>query len=707
MAASDSGRWREWRAWPRSTVSTLQRSPRYRPDVEGLRAVAVAAVLAYHAFPAFLTGGFVGVDVFFVISGYVITLLILDGLGDRAFSAGAFYARRIRRLVPALLVVLGVCGVFGWLVLTPSELIWLGRSSAFGAAFLGNSMWTVGGDYFEQTSYSNPLRHLWSLAVEEQFYILWPWLLIVSVKRGMTVRALIAVIASSLAISIWGSWDDPATHFYHLSCRAWELAVGGLLAVSVGQRSDQGSLRAGPTQHRAGLRMQVASFAGLALVIFGCVFLNGDVNLPGWRNAIPTGGAALLIWAGPQGWINRCFLSRGPLTLVGRISYSLYLWHWPTLAFACILLGHALSPTQAAAALVISFLAAAVTYIVVESPLRNANCGRKAVAGLVAMLAGFCLVGTAAALRWIPARLAGPALASFDRAKFDWDFPDEFNSGKRSGFRPWVIPGRRKQRVLFIGDSHVEQYWSRVAAVVKSHPDSARTAEFVTYVGCPPLPGVNVRQRGAWCNEFFQYAREQSFHADVDTVVFGAFWEAYLLGEFEAGAARHDIYRVADPLRRPLDVGSSATRSVFDDFEHLVTQLVASGRRVFIILSNPTSPLFVPNSMLPAAVRLARDAPARIEVDSERRRVDVSQFEVFVAPVTSRLRAIAERSGAIAVDPGGTLCDGMLCAAVTRNGTPIYLDSNHLRSFFVRERALFLDQMVLGPDAQAFVGMLP
>ncbi len=662
----------------------------FRPDIEGLRAVAVVMVLVYHAFPSALAGGFFGVDVFFVISGYLITQLVIRELSQGTFRLRDFYARRVRRLVPALLAVLLLCCVAGWLLMTPVEFVSLGQSTAWSAPFLANVFLTASGDYFTDTSFPSPLLHLWSLGVEEQFYILWPLLLILAARQGVTRRVLIAVIATSLAISLWGAWDSPTPHFYRLTCRAWELAAGGLLGLHDLSRPDR---EVSPGNFR--------SLAGLGLLLAGAVFLNSDRAFPRGWSLIPVGGAVLLIAAGSASWVNRYFLSASPVRFVGRISYSLYLWHWPCLAFTNLVLGSAAPPGPAAAALGLAFAMACASYYLVESPLRFGRIAQHAVPGLLIGLAGFTLLGRTIDAGRIPSRLTGPAIEAFDTARFDWTFPGDFNSGKTAGFRPWRLPGHRPQTVLFIGDSHIQQYWSRVAYVIRANPDSARSAEFATYTACPPLPGVNTLRRGWSCDRFLEHAMQEAERADVDTVVFGAFWEQYLLGEFLSDHRPQSTYRADDPLRTVLDLDSPDTQRALDRFQELLARLVAGGRRVFIVLSNPTSPRFLPSFLLPPAARWTLRSPDTILVDPEKRSVDPAAFEAFVAPLTQRLREIAARAGAKALNPRDTLCEATLCATVDAQGIPLYRDSNHLRPSFAQERATFLDEVLLGRSDHA------
>jgi peptidoglycan/LPS O-acetylase OafA/YrhL len=670
----------------------------YRPDIDGLRGVAVGLVVAYHAFPQIRSGGFIGVDVFFVISGYLITQLVLTGLHARTFSLAEFYRRRVRRIVPALLLVMAVSSIFGWLLLLPSELQTLGKSIAWCAAFLANLYFATTGGYFDRVAELKPLLHLWSLGVEEQFYLAWPLLLMLVAKRGAILRVLAAVIATSLAFSIWSAWYGPGPHFYNPASRAWELAVGGMLAAW--PLATPPTIVAAVASNRT-LRWADArsiSLAGLALIVIGGVYWSADKPIPGLWSVIPTAGAALLIGAGPHATVNRYFLASRPMTFIGRISYPLYLWHWPLFSFIRVVLGHAAPPAMAAGTIVIAFAAAYATYRLVEAPIRYGEFGRKSVPALLAGLALLALTGALANARWIAGRLSGPSFTKWDQAVTDWYFPAGNYSGERPGFRIVTVPSRRERKALFIGDSHIQQYWPRVMHVIDTHPDTARSAVFVTYPGCLPLPGIDNMWRGTNCSGLFDYAVGQAFQPDVDTVVFGAFWEEYLLGEYSANNRRQRVYSAADYTRAPLQFDSPATRIAFERFQIIVSRLVSSGRRVFIVLSNPTSPLFDP--VFPPMIRLSLHFSPALPL-GRAPRIDAGPYESYVAPLMSRLQEIAAQTGAHTVDPRTTLCDGMVCPAAGADGMPLYLDSNHLGGAAARARASFVDEMLLGAEMQS------
>jgi peptidoglycan/LPS O-acetylase OafA/YrhL len=664
----------------------------YRPDIDGLRGLAVLLVVAYHAFPGLRTGGFIGVDVFFVISGYLITQLILSALQAGTFSPREFYRRRVRRLAPALVVVLMACLIAGWYLLLPSELRWLGSSIKWSVPFLANVYFARAAGYFDPVVELNPLIHLWSLGVEEQFYLVWPLLVFLAAKRGVTLQFMTTVIAASLVCSIWSAAHG-TPHFYNPATRAWQLAVGGLLAAWP-LAKPRAAANAVGKHSLSQLGAQAGSLVGLMLIVVGGVCWTVDRGIPGIWSVIPAAGAVLLIGAGPHRLTNRWFLSSRPAIFIGKISYPLYLWHWPVLAFMRVVLGHRPPPRTAAVAIVIASVAAYGTYRLVESPIRHGEAGRKAVAPLLAGLALLALAGAALDWRWIGGRLSGPVIVKWNAAVNDWHFPDEVLD-PRTGFGTVTVASHRTRTAVFIGDSHIEHYWPRVRRVIDLQPDAARSAIFATHLGCPPLYDVHPPRRNTNCTGAFDYALQQAYQPQVDTVVFGALWEYYFLGEYAPESSVPPVYGVPALVRPPLPLGSHSAELALERFQRAVFSLVSSGRRVFIILSNPASPRFDPH--FPPELRFALHPPESLPPGTTPL-VDAAPFESFVAPVMSRLTNIAAQSGARVVDPRSTLCDGMTCPAGDSNELPLYLDSNHLNGANARNRATFIDEMLLGPD---------
>ena len=357
----------------------------YRPDIDGLRAISVGLVVVFHAFPALLRGGFVGVDVFFVISGFLISTIILEGIDHNSFSFAVFYARRIRRIFPALGLVLASSWIMGYLALTPSQLLLLGREMVAGALFYLNFQVVKEIGYFDAAAAAKPLLHLWSLGVEEQFYIAWPLFLIgLSKWRKPVLAGILAIVAASFAANLIYAAVRPQAAFYIPATRLWELALGGALAY-VQMRSQTGSdfaagvgrpkifawIEAGclsvfrTTQRHDGL----ASIAGLGLILVAAGVIDTSHAYPGFWAVLPNAGALLVIAAGAQASVNRRLLSHPAMVRVGLVSYPLYLWHWPVLFFARIFFGE--TAAVAIAAIAVSVALAFLTYQLCERPLHR------------------------------------------------------------------------------------------------------------------------------------------------------------------------------------------------------------------------------------------------------------------------------------------------------------------------------------------------
>lgn len=372
----------------------------YRPDIDGLRAIAVLVVVGFHAFPGWVRGGFVGVDVFFVISGFLISTIILEGLGRGRFTIGGFYARRIRRIFPALVTVLLASLVAGWFLLFPDEYRQLGKHVAGGAAFVSNFvLWNESG-YFDEAAELKPLLHLWSLGIEEQFYIVYPLLLWILWKRRWSFPWAIGTVAAvSFGINLLLTGSSPVAAFYAPQSRAWELMLGSLLAWMTHARSPRRN-DAVPTAgegvvHAARVALadrsaNVRSLVGAFLLIAGLLTITPNRSFPGWWALLPVLGAVLLISGGPNGWINQRLLAHRALVAVGLISYPLYLWHWPLLAFARIIEGETPSREVRLAAIASSVVLAWLTYRFIERPFRF---GAHARAKVLALVAGMLVIG--------------------------------------------------------------------------------------------------------------------------------------------------------------------------------------------------------------------------------------------------------------------------------------------------------------------------
>ena len=346
-------------------VETGPARMRYRSEVDGLRAVAVVPVVLFHAGVPYIGGGFVGVDIFFVISGFLITHSLL---ADENFSPidrfARFYERRIRRIIPALALVVSTTLVGGVAVLFPDQLMQLSKSAVATSTFASNFWFWSQSGYFRPPAQSMPFLHTWSLAVEEQFYIAFPLLLIVLGKGRRIVSFIVvtSVAAIIFAANVYFTMHEPGVAFYWPT-RAWELLLGSMIALT-------GS---GPRRTR-----EVISIAGLLLIAFSLFAFDVTTPFPGYSALVPVLGAAAVIYGGGETFVGRA-LSLQPLVWVGLISYSLYLWHWPILVLTKQSLGvDHLSVTQTMACIAATFLAAALSGALWRRPFEKFRCNESA-----------------------------------------------------------------------------------------------------------------------------------------------------------------------------------------------------------------------------------------------------------------------------------------------------------------------------------------
>lgn len=382
------------------THQTHLSHPKYRPDIDGLRAIAVLGVVAFHASPNWIKGGFIGVDIFFVLSGYLISTIIFENLDKGTFSFSEFYARRIKRIFPALLLVLVACFIFGWLELLADEFKQLGKHIAAGAGFISNIvLWSEAG-YFDNSADTKPLLHLWSLGIEEQFYIIWPLLLWFSWRRkfNLVIVTIVATVVSFL-LNIKGVKHDAVATFYAPQTRFWELLSGSLLAyLTLYNKHALTNTKVrvnaffecifAEEKQDADIKTlnNILSFSGLCLLLYGFWHINKELNFPGTLALIPVVGTLLLIMGGANTWVNRTILSNKVVVWFGLISFPLYLWHWPLLSFARIIEAGEPSHKIRIAAIVLSVVLSWLTYKFVERPIRFGEQSNAKVTTLVVLM---------------------------------------------------------------------------------------------------------------------------------------------------------------------------------------------------------------------------------------------------------------------------------------------------------------------------------
>lgn len=659
----------------------------YRPDVDGLRALAIVAVIAFHVSPKYVPGGYIGVDVFFVISGYLISGIILRALQRRVFSCTEFYARRIRRIFPALIVVLlTVCGV-GWLILLPDEYQILGKEIAVGAGFLTN--WSLYQDfewYFGLGA--NPLIHLWSLGVEEQFYLLWPLLLLLiwklTKRRGFYILLVTLV---SFCLNVTAARSDLGACFYLPWNRLWELSLGGVFAYgeifkTSGLNGLQSPLAVKLYTWFDGIK-NTRAMIGFGLICWSVAFLSDKLAFPGWWALAPALGTLLLISAGPSGWISSVLLSSRWVVFVGLISYPLYLFHWPLLSFAHILLREEMSVGLTCVLLLVAFILAVITYRYVELPIRRLVVTTGMVSSLCAAMLGCLSVGLVIFAQMIPARSHSYNLSKFVAAAAEDWLPDHHavlgTQWNRRAQWTWYVDGlvtvgKSPRQVVFIGDSNMQQYYLRIAKIVSEHPTETHSAVFSVGAGCGPAvmeilkdimenPDVQLARCRNVIKRGIEYARKSS----VDAVVLSAQWYLYLVNW--------------------TDGGKIDTDGVLNDLGHLIGDFVGEGKRVYVILNIPRGGEFDPRLMIQ---RSLFPLDFKVHVLAANR----SEIERRIGPTNAKVRQIAESAGATVIDPVEFLCNAKTCPALSVTGEPMYKDFDHLRPSYVRDHVSFIDRTV-------------
>ncbi|HEY7302417.1 MAG TPA: acyltransferase family protein [Xanthobacteraceae bacterium] len=558
--------------------------------MDGLRAVAVSLVVGFHVFPDVVKGGYVGVDIFFVISGFLISNIIFKSVAQSRFSYIEFYVRRIRRIFPALIVVLVACLVFGWFALLPVDYKALGQHVAAGAAFVSNFRILDESGYFDTAAQLKPLLHLWSLGIEEQFYILWP-LVVVALSRDPRKMwvGLLGLAALSFLLNVVLIQYKPVASFYLPVTRFWELGIGAALAYAAMHYGEpvglvgRGFPFGGPALKRAA--GEVYGWTGVLLIVLAVAFFDSAVAFPGWRALLPTIGAALIISAGTMNCSVGRMLSNRPLVLIGLISYPLYLWHWPLLVSERFLELDTADLAIRAATVVISIAAAWATYRFVETPIRYGKADKTALPTILSSsMLLLCGVGLIVAKNGILIRLPPPIRAV---AGFSYDLLGEYRD-----HRCLLAPDQSShdfadecddstgnpssRRSVFIwGDSHAAALY----AGIKRIPVDGAFPRLMQYTAsaCPPVPGMVFKER-KFCNEINDFVLSRIEAVKPDVVVMTAFWLHYKpLSQWSTlgiSGLQHAIQRVKQAGARVIVVGqvpiwqTTFPNILFDMWQH-------------------------------------------------------------------------------------------------------------------------------------------
>lgn len=668
--------------------------PKYRHDIDGLRAVAVLAVVAFHAFPNWMKGGFVGVDIFFVISGYLISIIIFENLDKGTFSFTEFYARRVKRIFPALILVLSSCFAFGWFALLADEYKQLGKHIAGSTAFVSNFvLWNESG-YFDNVAATKPLLHLWSLGIEEQFYIIWPFLLWFAYKKRfnlLSISALVAII--SFCININQVKTNVVADFYSPQTRFWELILGSILAWLKLYKPSFSAASAGKLdkwffgkaifrnkQENDGKTLASAiSVLALLLLAYGFWHINKDMGFPGKWAVIPVSGAILIIFAGPDAWVNRVVLSNKFAVWFGLISYPIYLWHWPLLSFARIIEGETPSRYIRIAAVLMSIILAWITYKFIECPIRF---GRNTQFKLVGLILSMLIVSSTGSLIFFKDGLENRSLYFMSEhappaeeimlGSSPWmksysqnSICTQSNGFGANSYNIFCIASGPEPDVLLLGDSHANQlYPGLLAALGTKH-------QFLSINDAAPLSDTSMRFTHkvghAWQNmdkDILGGLEVINRNKSISTVLIAAQWNPIIRGQFASDNLRAFL---GDIVLTSFDnsIDSNDHTAIFKNGIKLTISKILSmnrGINIVLVLDTP-EPLWDPKLCLKNIDKCSY--PREVQENLREQVMHVS-------------RELKDEYPSVKIfDPFPLLCSKDSCP-LFKNGHWLYRDESHI-----------------------------
>lgn len=649
-----------------------QPSSTYRSDIDGLRGIAVSCVILFHAGVRGFSGGFVGVDIFFVISGYLICGIIQREISEQRFSYAKFYARRARRILPALFAVLLVCFAAAALVMTGAEMQDFSKSAVANIGAVSNIYFWKSANYFSSSAELKPLMMTWSLSVEEQFYLFFPpVLLLIRRYRWHTGAVLAALTAASLLASVWMTSRNPSTAFFLLPSRAWELGVGALLAHYDGRAAL--ARRAPPAWVK-----QALGGAGLLALVAAITLYDGATAFPGIAAALPVLGAAMLIAANGS-LVNRVILGNKALVFVGLVSYSWYLWHWPMLSFARLVADRPLGVATALTLVALAFVMAIASWRFVERPFRTSKAGDAGTlwrygAATAAMLA--VGVGLVAGRGW-PQRLPDDFVAIERGAPIPGDICLVGYGQTALNLSPACVAGAGHGSLALIGDSHAAAIAGGLRALASRYGIGYTQ---LTKASCPALLGVTRRMlnqplHARECASFNQaaLARVRDDPA-IKTVVMAGYWSAPFdqeaAGQRFVLDARPDAEVTPEQSHQYLHQGLAAT----------VAMMTAAGKSVVLVKDVPMfnfDPVrAVAAAFIPArkAMAMALGMPPSGDGQTADDSLVINKGDVASAYIDDIGR---RHPGVTLVDPAATLCTAGRCSYSGRADL-YYIDSQHL-----------------------------
>jgi peptidoglycan/LPS O-acetylase OafA/YrhL len=637
---------------------------KYRSDIDGLRALAVVPVVLFHARAPMFGGGFVGVDVFFVISGYLITSLITSEMSAGSFSFVDFYERRIRRIFPALFVVMGFCAAIGWFVMAPDDYKRLGQSIIATTLFVSNVFFWSQSGYFDTPAAEKPLLHTWSLAVEEQFYATFPLYLFIAARFFPRHRLAISglLMLASFLLNVWAVRRYPGATFYFGPTRGWELLLGALLAMGAAP------FLGGPLLRNA------TGTAGVGLICIAIFGYSKDTPFPGIAALLPTLGTAMVIWSGTNGETAvRRLLSKAPLVFIGKISYSWYLWHFSLLAFGTYLTIAGLGVLETMIIVLASLVLSVFSWRYIEQPLRRQRWKildrpKLFAAAATSMLAFVGFGSWIDSDEGIPSRLGPDRLESFvavteyaeSRAKCRIEtLQTEFCK---------VGNGAGPPRFFLWGDSHADALRIAVDDIATAR---GQNGMFAGRGGCAPLVDAERLDAGVCREANDKILKYILATPSIETVILSARWVLWAEGtRYKREDRKPSFVRITTPDDQSGDAPNNHAAFAVG-MERTLSILAGAGKKIWLIGPVPEVGYDVPKSLYLDKMGLGG------EMDIRPTRNEFNQRQQFVVAVFHQL---AKKYSVKIIWPHEALCDMTRCE-VQRGGKPFYSDDNHVSPF--------------------------
>lgn len=626
-------------------------SPKYRPDLDGLRAIAIILVILTHAFPSTFSGGFIGVDIFFVISGFLISGILYRQIDNGSFSFWDFYAKRARRIFPALIFLFLGAFLIGALLLTPREFKELGQEAFYGSVFIENIRMARGIDYFGLNINHKPLMHLWSLGVEEQYYLIFPVLIFAAWKwlKGRLGLLLISITAASFFTELYWQPIDESKAYFWPHCRFWQLGAGALLSYCLYRSSDYRLCAF--IKHKLeqfGSFLSASSILCLLVLLF--TFGSVTATYPGYWAIIPTLCAILIIGAGKNAWINRTLLANPFAVYIGWLSYPMYLWHWLFLSVAfCVFAGQVpLSVTLALVALMYVF--AYISFRFIEAPIRRLPATKFLLFKTLFALIGAGAIGGVISLSdGLPQRLSKEQLQSLALIKNDRSVHQNDQCSHQTSYLCWSHKNKLNDHILFLGNSHTEHLANML---IKYAPKNIHLDIFAAGGTRPlwdELEGFSKKQliRHGKMHDALHDAADSSAKMIVISNTWGSPNDNELLLLKNGSQARFHIV-----------------------FENTLKHLMKNGKKVVFLVDNPNMPNEMENCLgiRPLNIITGHCSIPRSSFDD----IALAQYHYF------NRWAQKYPDQVFVINSGSYLCDDQTCYMKDKNGRPLFTDLHHL-----------------------------